>query len=179
MALTEVTALIPPPPRPSGVGTPEEWRAIERELGLTLPTDYREFVSTYGTGRLAVEYLIYSPFWGAEYLNHVRYLCQLETDFRAQFPHRVPYPVWPEPGGVLPWADDQNGNYYLWLTEGPPDQWEVLTNQVRGHGYQRHRCTMTGYLAGVLRGEIRPLIGDFPSPEVMFFTGGEPDAVAI
>jgi hypothetical protein len=175
MAIDDVVRLIPPPPRPSGVGTPDEWRAVERELGLTFPADYRDFVSAYGTGMFATEYEVYNPFGGAEYLDHVRYLCRIEADFRRQLPARVPYPAWPEPGGVFPWGADQNGNYYLWLTAGPPDRWPVLTNEVRGHGYREHHCTMTEYVSGVLAGRIRPLIGgDFPGPDNFVFVGGEP-----
>jgi hypothetical protein len=174
MALAVVTGLVPPPARPSGVGTLEQWRAAERELDLVFPTDYREFVFAYGTGTFATEYSVYSPFWGAEYFDHVRYLCQIEREFRVEFPNRVPYPVWPEPGGVFPWGSDQNGNYYLWLTDGPPDLWQVVTNEPRGHGYREHDCTMTEYLAGVMLGRIRPLIGDFPTPDCFVFRGGDP-----
>jgi hypothetical protein len=172
VALVDVLSLITPPAQPSGVGTLDEWRLVERELGLVLPTDYREFVFAYGHDRLAGMYSVYNPFvthLGRRYIERVRDVCQSEADFRVDFPERVPYPVWPEPGGLFPWAGDDNGNEYFWLTAGPPDEWPVVSNAPRGRGYREQGGTMTEYLAGVLRGEIRPLISDFPTPQDMVF----------
>jgi hypothetical protein len=169
VAIDDVVALVPPPANPNQIGTLDEWRAVERELGLAFPTDYQEFVLTYGTGMFATEYAVFNPFAGTKYLQRVRYLCEIEADFRRKFPNRVPYAVYPEPGGVFLWGNDQNGNYYGWLTAGPPDRWPVVTNEVRGHGYREHGCSMTDYLAGVLRGQIDPLIGDFPGPDCFVF----------
>jgi hypothetical protein len=169
MAIRDVTALIPPPAEPSQVGTLADWQAVERELGLTLPSDYRDFVFTYGTGDLARFYRVWNPFQGSEFVDLVRRICGYEQESQRQFPERFPYPIYPECPGFLPWGSDDNGNYYGWLTEGLADQWPVLTNAVRGQGYLLHRCSMTDYLARVLRGEIRPLASDYPSLEDLVF----------
>ena len=50
------------------------------------------------------------------------------------WPHRVPYPIYPDQPGLLPWGNDENGNDYYWLTEGAPDTWRVLSDEVRGEG---------------------------------------------
>jgi hypothetical protein len=81
----------------------------------------------------------------------------------------VPYPVFPEKGGILPWGRDENGNDYSWLTEGLPDLWKVVQNNVRGKGYALHECSMTGFLVGVLEGRIKPLASDYPRPEDFVF----------
>lgn len=169
MALADLLALVPPPVVPKVVGSLADWRAVEHTLGLVFPTDYREFIFAYGTGMFATEYAVFNPFAGAKYLDQVRYLCQIEQDMRKQFPSRCPHPIHPEPGGLFPWACCNNGNYYCWLTKGEPDTWQVVTNAVRGEGYREHGCSMSEYLAGVLRGEIKPLIGDFPSPDCFRF----------
>jgi hypothetical protein len=48
---------------------------------------------------------------------------------RAKFPERYPLPVWPEPGGFLPFADSIDGDQLGWLTEGEPDSWPLIVHQ--------------------------------------------------
>lgn len=173
MTLAAIVGLIPPPPAPSEVGTLTDWQAVEEELGITFPRDYREFVFAYGSGYLGQFYQVWNPFRGAAFVRHVRLICGYDRDFRRQFPQYSPHPIYPESPGYLPWGSDDNGNYYGWLTEGPPDQWPVLSNEVRGKHFQIHRVTMTGYLAGVFHGEIKPLAGGYPNPEDLTFRAAD------
>ena len=50
MSVEELMAIVSPPNVPLCVGDPNKWPDIERELGIVLPSDYREFVSRYGVG---------------------------------------------------------------------------------------------------------------------------------
>jgi hypothetical protein len=169
MATADVIALISPPATPHEVGTLAEWQAIEQVLGVTFPSDFREFVFAYGSGQLGQFYWVWNPFWGPEFLREVRDVCGSEGDLRRQYPDFYPYPIYPERPGFLPWGSDDNGNYYGWLTEGPSDRWPVLTNNMRGRGYRLFQGTMTEYLAGVFRGEVKPLAGDYPGPDDLVF----------
>ena len=169
MAAADITALIRPPAVPNQVGTLIEWQAVEQQLGVTLPLDFREFIFAYGTGQLGRFYWVWNPFRGSTFVEQVRLICGYERELQRQFPQYYPYPIYPECPGFLPWGSDDNGNYYGWLTDGPPDQWLVLSNGVRGQGYRLHRCNMTGYLAGVFRGEIKPLASGYPCPEDFVF----------
>lgn len=168
MSIEELKRLVPPPPQPGEVGTMEQWEAMEHTLGLVLPSDYRDFVFAYGSGLFARFYRVYNPFAASEYialLPSISRVCEDEREFRRDWPDTVPYPIYPEVAGLLPWGNDQNGNDYYWLTEGPPDEWRVLTNEVRGDGYCKHDCSMTEYLVRVLRGEISPLASGYPTAE--------------
>ena len=170
MAIDGITSLIAPPPVPKQVGTVADWQVVERELGIVLPSDYRDFILSYGTGQLANLYSVWNPFRGSEFIEQVRLVCRCEQEFQKQFPHRCPYAIHPQRPGFLPWGTDENGNYYGWLTEGPSDKWPVLSNNVRGHGYKLYRLTMTEYFAAVLRGEILPLASDYPCSDDLVFT---------
>jgi hypothetical protein len=44
----------------------------------------------------------------------------------ADFPQYHPLPVWPEPGGFLPFARSIEGDNLGWLTEGDPDTWALI-----------------------------------------------------
>lgn len=49
-----------------------------------------------------------------------------ERGSRNSKPEKCPYPFYPEPGGLLPWAGTDNGDRVCWLTEGQPDGWTVV-----------------------------------------------------
>jgi hypothetical protein len=169
MTVADLTALIPPPVTAKQVGTLVEWQAVERELGIILPSDFRDFVLTYGTGQLGNFYSVWNPFAGPEFIEHVLRICGFERKSKQEFPQYFPYPIYPECPGFLPWGSDDNGNYYGWLTGGPADRWPVLSNAIRGEGYRLHDLAMTEYLAGVFRGEISPLASGYPRLEDFVF----------
>jgi len=163
MTVEHLTKLVPPPKRPTEVGDIHSWRLVEQKLGLVLPADYRDFVLTYGTGLFARFYRIYNPFSvdkSMSLLSCVQETCDWRRETKRELPERVPYPIYPEKTGILPWGNDENGHDYYWLTRGSPDEWIVLADNVRGSGVAEHNCSMTEYLTGVLLGDIKPLAGD-------------------
>ena len=150
----------------------EQWRSVERELGTPLPSDYREFVFNYGSGLFAQFYRVYNPFAKSEYtalLPSVRRVCDAEREIKRGWPDQVPYKIHPEKAGLLPWGNDENGNDYYWLTDGPPDSWLVLSDEVRGEGFREYGRSMTDFLADVLLGNIKALAGDYPTEEHRVF----------
>src|SRR6266704_1970342 len=121
MSIERLKALVAPPVQPFEVGTLDQWQKVERELGTQLPSDYRDFVFTYGSGLFAQFYRIYNPFAASEFtaLNtSVQRVCAAERETKRDWPDRVPYPIYPDQPGLLPWGNDENGNDYYWLTEG-------------------------------------------------------------
>jgi hypothetical protein len=172
MPIEPLKALVPPPAHPSEVGTLQQWQAVERQLGLVLPTDYREFIFSYGTGLFADFYRIYNPFAVSAYtafIPSVLRTCAGAREIKGKFSDRVPFPLFPDRPGLLPWGNDENGNDYFWLTEGDPDTWKVLSDEVRGDGFQEYGCTMTEFLTGILLGKFDALAGDYPQEEDRVF----------
>jgi hypothetical protein len=165
MAIAELKKLVSPPATPFEVGTIERWREIEAELGTTLPPDYHDFVFAYGSGQFAGFYMVYNPFAASEYISLVpqgRRICEYNRESQKSYPKRFPYPYFPAPGGLLPWGNDENGNDYFWLTEGPPHTWLVVQDENRGKGIQVQPYTMTGFLAAILQHKVEPLASDYP-----------------
>jgi hypothetical protein len=140
MSIKQLKQLVAPPRSPTEVGTAEEWAAAERSLGVRLPHDYRGFVFAYGSGLFARLYIVYNPFATSRYIRlqeRVRVVCEIERGTKRSFGAKfVPYPIFPEPGGILPWGRDENGNDYYWRTGGPPSRWKVVQNNV-GAGVSR------------------------------------------
>jgi hypothetical protein len=173
MSIERLPQLLPPPTNPTGSGNHGDWEAVE--AGLTpLPRDYKEFVDTYGLGRIDGFVLIYSPFAqspSANLLARGRQDLAALTELRNKYgKSEVPYALFPEQGGLLPFGTDDNGDGLYWLTEGDPDEWAVVVNEGRAPEYERFDMPMTGFLALILSKTIKCGIfpADFPDPRPAF-----------
>ena len=49
--LKTIAKFLPPPAAPRGLD--RTWGAVEREIGLSLPDDYKAFIDVYGTGQVS------------------------------------------------------------------------------------------------------------------------------
>src|SRR5437763_524789 len=125
-AVEELRRLVPPPAAPNGADG--DWAACERELQLRLPEDYKEFISTYGSGTLCRLFEISSPFsspllwktgvrWAGIY------------DCFGEIPRVLPYPRYPAVPGLLPWATYGDVNVLSWYTAGETHEWRVVYDE--------------------------------------------------
>ncbi len=164
MSLSRLIQLVTPPTNPFEIGTLEEWHELESQIGVSLPPDYREFVFTYGSGLFAGFYRVYNPFAASQYMSlmkSIARICDQNRISQQSFPDRFPYRYFPEPGGLIPWGNDENGNDYFWLADGPAETWSVVQDENRGGGIVGQPFTMTGFLVSVLEGKTEPLAGDY------------------
>lgn len=164
-----LVALAPPPRAPLyAVG---EWAAVEAELGTALPADYRALVTVYGSGLFADWLGLFDPFDPRPHVRlaeQVRLLGQTNRDLRADFPDFFPHPLFPEPGGLLPFARANTSHLY-WVTRGKPDAWTIV---VMGRAEGEHEAYRFGaaefllrWLGGKLGRKVPPGFGSIdPKP---------------
>lgn len=154
--LEQLMRIMPAPK--TAIATSGDWEAVASKLGTNLPSDYVAFITRYGTGRVSGFLWVYNPFEENVHLNLLsRYRIILDGDreIRESFPDDVPEPLFPEPGGLLPWAGTDNGDQLYWCTKGAPDSWSVVVWESRGPEYESYSVSMTGFLCAWLRGEIQ------------------------
>jgi HEAT repeat protein len=164
--LDALIRLMPPPAEPLDAGEPDAWPSIELRLGLRLPSDYKAFIARYGSGSFADFISIYNPF---SENPHDRLLDAAESEaviYREirTFEH-IPYPIHPEPGGLLAWGSSYNGDVMFWVADPPgdPDQWPIAISEVRGPGWYRHPGPLVRFFREWLTGEtVIPFISQEP-----------------
>jgi hypothetical protein len=105
-----------------------DWSAIEGDLGLRLPADYKLLAESFPEGWFREFVRVWLPDgrgrWLSEYASG-----QLKSmrEFRAAGGGVFPYPLFPEAGGVLPWGGILSPGAAFWLTgPGDPEDWPVV-----------------------------------------------------
>jgi hypothetical protein len=129
--LEALRLLVPPPQAPYlGGGT---WEELFERLGTRLPAEYVALMDRYGAGCWSNWLRFFTPLRtnGRGLVDHAAQMLDAYRSVRADFPQYHPLPVWPEPGGFLPFARSIDGDQLGWLTEGDPDAWPLIV-------YPRH-----------------------------------------
>lgn len=130
-----LTAILSPPDSP---GTAPPWQTAPGTVGIAFPCDFRDFVDRYGGGEVNGALSVPSPTLAPHgpgrsggFLGYVQRTTSevgpVFAELRDKHPGDNPYPLLPEPGGLLLWGSDSNGNHCFWLTTDPdPDRWPVV-----------------------------------------------------
>jgi hypothetical protein len=147
----------PPPYAPVNAGSQVWWDEVERSLGTTLPRDYKWLIDTYGSGDFCDLLIVLNPFSECSQDNLQAQMppaLELYQEYRRPFPENCVFPVFPQPGGLLPVAFDTNGGDLFWLTRGHPESWTLSHYNWRGGCLlQQHEMSLIEFLVGWISGE--------------------------
>ena len=154
MSIEALLKAVPLPTQPlSAFDGP--WEPIEAELGVTMPQDYKDLMRLYGYGRFFEFLGINTPVgenFNVRLASQARLICD---DFQTMR-EEVPYPLWPESGGLLPLGGTDNADRLMWLTRGCPEEWSVVVWGRAFLSFEEFDCDLTSFLAGLATGEIVP-----------------------
>lgn len=156
MTVENLHSILSPPFMPKNTGDLEGWHHVERGIGTVLPQDYKDYIATYGEGSIANFIQPFNPFSNNSGSNFELQLHEHLASLREvrEWGEHMPYPLYPEQGGLLPWGGTANGDTLFWVTSGQPDTWPVVINGVRSPDFEIYRETMTEFLYKLLMGEI-------------------------
>lgn len=158
LALTEgtglaaLTALVPPPEHPA-VGA-RSWDWLFERLDTRLPADFVALMDVYGAGTW-LEWLSFArPRDHGErgLVAEAGWRMRTYRGHREAHPDSYPLPVWPEPGGILPFASTIDADWLAWLTIGEPDEWPVI--HLSRH-FPQHRSVMACGLTALMLDWVR------------------------
>lgn len=131
---------------------PPDWDLVAGSLGTGLPDDYMELAEAYPMLKLADWLLITHPSvpepgpdpydlssLQREALTQSRFLVERRvdelhvydpatgtTDRRPLASRALPYPAFPEAGGLMALGKTEENSSWCWHTEGHPDTWTML-----------------------------------------------------
>lgn len=132
-----------------------DWSAVESSIGLTLPDDYKALVEIFPDGRFQGFIRLIRPgAVGSSPAEYLGYYAQRLLDMRGwreDEPDRFPYPIFPEPGGLLPWGVSHRAGLLFWLTEGDdPNKWPIVVAHPEFEHWATHDGPVSAFLDDVV-----------------------------
>lgn len=143
-----------------------DWASDEARLNTALPDDYKAFVASYEPNVDDFLWILHpSTNKNLDLVTQAEEQVAAQRTMRGTQPREVPYPLYPEPGGLLPWGVTDNGDVCFWITNGDPSRWVVAINESRGPEWYEFPASMTEFVFALLAQEVRvPFFpDDFPS----------------
>ena len=145
-----------PPSMPVEAGFAMPWSEVESDIGTTLPADYKSIIEIYGSGDFCDLLVVLNPFSASQNMNlraQIGPVLEIYQDYREAFPERCNYSTYPKPDGLLPIAQDTNGNDLFYVTNGPPINWTLVHYNWRaGCLKQEYKMPLVSFLAGWISG---------------------------
>lgn len=136
-----------------------DWAVIEGSLDLRLPLDYKLLVERFSPGVFQGLVRLNRPgdgdhpmdeFFGANdmQLGEMR-------GFREAAQGVFPHPIYPEPGGLVPWGRGPLGGPLCWLTEeADPNAWPVVVVDEHYMAWQVFPGGVCDFLTAVVEGRF-------------------------
>lgn len=127
-------------------------------LGTEFPSDFLDFSRRYGSGSISVkayEWEVYGALDSSfpQFVDSFRFS---KGEYReAMETFDVPLGLYPEEGGLLPFAV-RNDVYFTWKTDGSPDEWRVVVLWTYDiDGYEQYDQNFSEFLVKLLTRQIQ------------------------
>ncbi|MFE2732198.1 hypothetical protein [Streptomyces sp. NPDC059349] len=149
-------------------GRSVDWAALEADLGTALPSDYRSLAEAY-PALVIDDFLFVSvprPRGETAWASGARESAEILQDL-YEMGDAEDYVPYPRPGGLLRWAESDEGDYLYWRMSSPdPDTWPVVVRGANGD-WSEFPVGAVEFLAGVYRRtiDVPGLPEGFPSDD--------------
>lgn len=148
--IEQLLECLKPPERPYyNIQDKKLWKEADERLGVNFPSDYKQFIGTYGSGNVGDFIVFFNPFAPIErnnFFNNVQFVIGGQTKFRG-----IPFPLFPKSGGLLPFAKTYDGDDLFWETRGESDKWSIVVLEVRSTHYEKYPMKMVDFLTKLLK----------------------------
>jgi hypothetical protein len=159
-ATDDLARLLAPPKQPVEAPSEADLALVESLLSTALPADYKRLLALYGTGMITGHLHVMNPRstlvpWYPRLRGALGALCSArrQRSSTGDELNAVPYPLFPEAGGLLPWGFTTNGDSLCWLTKGRPEAWTVVA-ETRAWRYAVFPGSMSEFLLAILSGRL-------------------------
>lgn len=155
MALNSLRLLLAPPLAPVGTPTDSEWRIAEEELGVAIPGDYKQFMTEYGAGCIDGFLWTFTPTIRNPHLNLCTQLGERSSALRLlrdRYGWNIPYAIYPDANGMIPWARTDNGDTLYWART--TENYFIVVEDSRAPEWDEFALSTVEFLEKLLIGEI-------------------------
>ncbi|GBP98880.1 hypothetical protein SSP531S_02730 [Streptomyces spongiicola] len=138
----------------------DEWRSTEEALGVSLPADYKEFVSSFGLCEVGGVLEFFHPQappgdFSRSPLVQMGSLGSVYAHRRSKRASSVPYLLMSEGGGLVPVAVFRGGTYLHIARELSGDvEWSVVIDD--RHSWREYRMSFSDFFIRALEGRLDP-----------------------
>jgi len=162
MSLSELEQVLPVPKHPVQVPSAEDIRSAEEALGLRLPQDYKDYIRTYGSGKIDDFLWILLPGSPNPYGDLITVWKEQKPIFEHMQKGEAPlsYDLHPATPGLLPIGQTDNGDTLFYVCEGPAETWRMAVLVSRDDDVEVFDLGLTSFLAAALRHELDVLPED-------------------
>jgi hypothetical protein len=171
MFFEKLTKILPLPEIPVEKPDAEDWVRLDTEF-CKLPPDFKEFISSFGTGQVDNFLWILNPFSQNKFLNPLSQLELIRESFHIaekDFGEKTPA-LFPNPEGLLPFGITDNGDTIFFKTIGPSSEWSIVVTSPRDPEKDEFLCGFTEWLTGILTRKLKSCCfpEDFPFEKHIF-----------
>ncbi|MEV7526371.1 SMI1/KNR4 family protein [Streptomyces sp. NPDC091371] len=143
-----------------------DWTLVEDSMGTTLPSDYKYLAACYSTFAIGDYILVSLPDPGEEHLVHRGFQSTVEVLVDAWLEPGLGRQAYPAPGGLLPWAESDESDKFMWSTAGETPQGWFVTVASRGGAWWHYAGGAVQFLAELCDGTVEPWSLRMFDPEV-------------
>lgn len=147
--LEELLSILPPM---NPIGSHGDWAAVESDLGLLLPEDYKQFISRYGAGTISGLIVVGNPF--VQPVTPRKFWQNWVDIYRdiAAYGTKILYDLYPDCPGLLPCGDYADFDIINWLTGKDANDSELIYYSRSEGFFNLGRTTLTQFLVQLLTG---------------------------
>ncbi|WP_327353894.1 SMI1/KNR4 family protein [Streptomyces sp. NBC_01304] len=165
---SEIQALLGAPQFNSS--DPEPWLALQQELGVEFPVEFREIVDAYGSIEINGQLYLKHP---AGHLLHdlgTMIRGDLELWSEEDMAEFLPSPVGANPGELMPVATATTGEaVFLRVPESPASPWRVVVQEMDSPAWTLYAMTFSEWLLAYLEGRDVTLCSRDRAPDGTFW----------
>lgn len=160
--IDELTAVVAPPVNPGISVTQSDWNVVFERIGTRLPTDFIQAYKLYGDGSFASRtHPMSASVWlhaGRPFSSFERRVPERLSHLRLtkeRRPKLVPFPLYWEPNGLLPWARATKDTDLCWRVRGElVDNWTVVVLRAGAGHHESFEMSAIQFLARAIAGTV-------------------------
>ncbi|WP_406279532.1 hypothetical protein [Embleya sp. NBC_00896] len=149
MSIDRLIEVVKPP---QAIGFVQDWATAESELGTALPQEYMRLVDIFGAGSFNDYLDLLTPpsqYGAGDIISTARELHELASVDWYGNPYD-PYSIFPNPGGLLRWAESETEDEFYWLTnDKDPNKWPIVARE-QGEEWHKFEVSTTRFILDTL-----------------------------